>query len=565
MKKIVNKLKYGMLVAIFALAFSCNEQDYLEEIPLDFYSPENSFVTYSDFESALTDLYARVRSINYGGNDNTTFFNFLGTDIIKNARDDANRLGDYASALVPTSGMVKDYWVGWYKIIANTNTILSRIEATKLTDSQKKQVIAEAKFFRAFSYRNLVYLFGGVPLILDEISAPKADFTRASKTDVLNQIVTDLTDAAKDLSTIDKVLDGKVSNIIAQHYLAETYISLGKFDEAISAANVVISDGNTSLMTSRFGARATEQPRNVFWDLFQKGNQNRKSGNKEALWVIQMEVDIPGGFLESSAGGNNRYERYMNPVAWLLFKDPDGKDGMLNIALSDYNAGGRGVSFIKGTDYFLNTLWESDFDNDFRNAPCNFVRDIIYNNPASAYFGKSAILEDGTLNSSTWKSQHWRWYPWVTKTTTPGDHPDEAYEDKEKGTLKSSVGSTYRDQYMLRLAETYLLRAEAYLGKSDKANAAKDINVVRARSQASDVAAGEVTIDYILDERARELVYEEQRRITLSRVGKLVERVKKYNDLNAGNIKDYNALFPIPYSEIEANKDAVLEQNPGYN
>lgn len=574
MKNILRKCKYGFLMILFSLMYSCNEKDFLNEVPSDFYSPENSYTTAKNFEAGLTDLYARVRNIHYGGDENMSFFNFLGTDIVHNARGDAARLGDYVSEIKPTSTIVKSYWVNWYKIISNANTILSRLDASSLTEQEKLKVAAEAKFFRGFSYRYLVYLYGGVPLILEEITAPKADFTRASKTDVLNQIVADLTAAASGLPTIDKVADGKVSNVVAQHYLAETLVALGRFDEAIKAASVTIDDANTSLMTSRFGSRASQnpfdallkftKPGDVFWDLFQVGNQNRKSGNKEALWVIQMEADIPGGFLVTSGFDVNRFERVLSPVAWQLLLDPAGKQGMVNIPFSDYNGGGRGVSFIRNSLFFLNELWASDFNNDIRNAPHNIVRDIVFNNPASAYYGKSALLPNGDVNSSTWKNQNWRWYPYPTKITTPGQHPDGIYENKEKGILKTSAGSTYRDQYMLRLAETYLLRAEAYLGKGDKVNAAKDINEVRARAKANPVADAAVTIDYILDERARELVYEEQRRITLSRTGKLVERVRLHNPLNKGNIQDYNALFPIPYSEIEANKDAVIEQNPGY-
>jgi hypothetical protein len=117
---------------------------------------------------------------------------------------------------------------------------------------------------------------------------------------------------------------------------------------------------------------------------------------------------------------------------------------------------------------------------------------------------------------------------------------------------------------MLRLSETYLLRAEAYLGNGDLVNAAKDINAVRERAKATPVSSDDVTIDYILDERARELVYEEPRRITLHRTGKLVERVRKYNALNKDEIQDFHGLWPIPYSFIEANTDVVIEQNPGY-
>jgi len=532
-------------------------------------------VNLSNFESSLTDLYARVRAIHFSGDEYENTYNLLGTDIISNARGTADRLGDYATGVVPTNWTIFQFWRDWYKIISNANTMLSRLDASELTDDEKLIIEAEAKFFRGFAYRNLVYLYGGVPLILDEISEPKSDFTRASKADVLNQIVADLTDASNNLPTIDKVADGKVSNVVAQHYLAETLIVLDRFDEAITAASAVISDANTNLMTTRFGSRANEdpydallnftQPGDPFWDLFQVGNQNRKSGNREALWVIQMEVDVPGGVLESTSGGANRWERNCNPAAWISFTDPDGKNGMLNIPFSDYNGGGRGVSFIKCTDFFLYDLWEGDFDNDIRNAPHNIVRDLVFNNPASAYYGQSAVNPDGTSNSPTWINQNWRWYPFPSKTTTPGQHPDGMYENKETGSLKGGAGSTYRDMYMLRLAETYLLRAEAYLGKQSKDLAAADINEVRGRAMATAVAEADVTIDYILDERARELVYEEQRRLTLSRTGKLVERVRLYNPQNSGNIQDHNALFPIPYPEIEANKDAVLEQNPGYN
>jgi starch-binding outer membrane protein, SusD/RagB family len=533
-------------------------------VPLDFFSPENSFKTMNNFESSLTDLYARVRSIHFGQISDSHFMMFLGTDIARNARMDNNRWGNYDIYCVPTNGIIEYWWDNWYKIISNANTIINRLEGAELTDEQKKQVTAEAKFFRALSYRYLVHLYGGVPLITEEISAPKTDLVRASKEEVLNQIVSDLTEAVQNLPAISNVADGKVSNLVASHYLAETYIALGKYTEAITAASLVIDDPATSLMTSRFGTKANVTPGDPFWDLFQVGNQNRKTGNTEALWVAQMEIDVPGGLLETSSFNYNSLERYAGPVAYLTFKDPDGKEGSILKPQSDYNSGGRGVSFMSNTNYFLYNIWESDWDTDSRNASHNIHRDYVYTSPASAYYGKSAVLPDGKLNSPTWKSQNWRWYPYPTKITTAGDHPDAVFEDKTKLILKASAGTTFRDMYILRLAETYLLRAEAHLAKGDKTSTAADINMVRARSNATPVAAGDVTIDYILDERARELVYEEDRRITLQRLGKLVERVRLYNELNGDEIKDHMGIWPIPFAEIEANKDAVLEQNPGY-
>jgi hypothetical protein len=118
----------------------------------------------------------------------------------------------------------------------------------------------------------------------------------------------------------------------------------------------------------------------------------------------------------------------------------------------------------------------------------------------------------------------------------------------------------------MRLPETYLLRAEAYLRKGDLQKAADDINVVRARAKAAPVTIDKVSLDYILDERLRELIIEEPRRLTLSRMGKLVERTKKYNGfpLTVSTIQDKNELFPIPQKFIDANLGFKIVQNPGY-
>lgn len=124
--------------------------------------------------------------------------------------------------------------------------------------------------------------------------------------------------------------------------------------------------------------------------------------------------------------------------------------------------------------------------------------------------------------------------------------------------------TTYHDTYILRLPEAYLLRAEAYLALGNLSAAADDINVVRARAGAVNVTPGNVNIDYILDERTREMVFEEQRQITLRRVGKYGERVVKYNWLTGPTYAPKYDLWPIPQKEIEANTGAVLAQNPGY-
>lgn len=550
----------------------CQEEEFLKEVPLDFYSPENSFITAGNFEAALTDLYSRVRAIQSVDGGAGIYSEVLGTDLAFNARLATDRMGSYAVGLTPQGDIPRQHWLRWYKIIGNANTIIARAAASNVTETQKKQFAAEAKLFRAYAYHKLVHLYGGVPLILDEVATPKTNFTRASKDDVLKQIILDATDAATNLPNVDVVKDGKLSKAVANHLLAETYIAVKDYDKAIAAATEVIEKSNLKLMTDRFGSLRT-QPGDVFYDLFRVGNQNRKAGNLEAIWVIQYENDVIGGVLTSAGSPMNNLERVAAPAVFSI-SDPDAKAALIDGAsASTLNSGGRGVGFVQPTDYWTYEIWGLDpkKDNrkldasvtDIRTSPFNIPRDMIYTNPLSTkFFGKSLI----DFPAPNWiaASGKFRWYPYPSKVTTPGQHPAGVIQDATKLTLKTVAGPTFRDMYQIRLPETILLRAEANLLKGNAAAAAADINLVRNRAKAKPVTAAEVTLDYILDERARELIYEEDRRVTLSRMGKLVDRVKKYNALSGPTVQPFHALFPIPFSEIEANKDAKLEQNPGY-
>lgn len=228
--------------------------------------------------------------------------------------------------------------------------------------------------------------------------------------------------------------------------------------------------------------------------------------------------------------------------------------------MSDYT-GGRGIGWAISTKYFSNTIWESDFNNDIRNANHNFVRVFTYNDPAqTAFYGKT-ISTEAPPSGVTVPQRNF--YAYQSKVTTPGQHPTGLFEDLAKKTLKGTAGATYTDQYMFRLAETYLIRAEAYLKAGKLTEAAADINVVRRRAKASLVTPSAVTIDYILDERMRELGMEEKRRLTLQRLGLLYDRVTRFNPYYTG-IETFHNLWPIPFVEIERNTGAVLEQNPGY-
>ena len=173
---------------------------------------------------------------------------------------------------------------------------------------------------------------------------------------------------------------------------------------------------------------------------------------------------------------------------------------------------GRPVGWVRPNNYFFYDIWKDNWDNDIRNSPHNIRRTFVYNNPASTYFGK--VVEKRTGGDDTM----FYFYPTIRKIE--GNLPKSG---------DNTTGRTFLDMMVYRLAETYLLRAEAYFRKGDLVKAADDINVVRSRAGAKPITGADVSIDYLLDERARELTVEEPRRRTLTRMGNLVERVKKYN------------------------------------
>ena len=588
-------MKKYLILSMFAafLLTGCNEDKFLEEKPLDFNSASNSYETAADYDAAITELYFLTREEFYTTYDRTTDLSKFADMWITADPLKSNVVAD----LSPSGAMAKFYWDENYKLIAQANTVISRLpNSSKLTDDEKKVYEAKARFFRALAYRTLVLLYGDVPLQLEEVSTPKTDFVRESKDKVKAQVVEDLEFAAANLPEINTVKDGEISKPAANMLLAEMYLATGDNDKAINAASAVINNPNLALMEKRFGSQAKEDG-DVFYDLFRPNNQNRASGNTEGIWVIQFETNIEGG-------GNNTSHHFWDPGSFWgerffapqvdkfqLIK-PDGtRLQLFDWPIGDMT-GGRGIGTHYATNHLYNEIWADDFD-DMRNSEYNWPRrfkihrtNVLDDNPElkaampDGYFDlENTVLPDGWSMetgfaggvAATTQLPNRFMCGYSTKMTTPFHHPDAQYENKKTYKLAGTGGKTFTDQYFFRLAEAYLLRAEAYVNKGDKNKAADDINELHKRANAKPCTADQMNLDYILDERLRELTCEEKRRLTLSRVGKLAERIKKYNPYfsaaySADN-KDYDAhfdLLPIPLSAIQANKDAKLEQNPGY-
>lgn len=335
---------------------------------------------------------------------------------------------------------------------------------------------------------------------------------------------------------------------------------------------------------------------NVIWDLHRP--ENKIAGeNKEALMLV---IDLDGYKNNGDYGGGASTMRQGVPYWFQNINTPAGHKGTTD-ALKKNNASleyeqvteiGRGIGRCRPTWYSTNTIWDND-DGDLRHAPGNWydMEDLIYNVPSlkgtDPYYGKH--LEKYNSNGGLLCTDTIRcWFSWPHYKLFIPDHEN------------STPSGGHTSWYVFRLAETYLLRAEAHFWKGELGPAADDINAVRARAHAPLISAADVNIGTILDERARELYYEEPRKVELTRMaylfaqtGKMAyngktysmdnfsennffyDRVMEHNNFyrqgvvtNHGDkytMSPYHVLWPIPQVAIDGNSQGHINQNKGYS
>jgi hypothetical protein len=228
----------------------------------------------------------------------------------------------------------------------------------------------------------------------------------------------------------------------------------------------------------------------------------------------------------------------------------------------DEYTGGRGVAYMRPTELTETLIWDSSIsDGDMRGEESNVRRTVYYNDDSyedGSLVGQ--VVPQDELDAANEGLADGAYFPIFEKFTT------DQFEGLDDGEVRQNI---WRDDYVIRLPETILLRAEAKFRKGDSAGAADDINLIRARAECNVLAtAGDVDLDYILDERARELFGEELRWNTLFRMGGNLasERIRTYAryDYQISSLTfDFNS-FPIPQDVIDSNTGVVWEQNEGW-
>lgn len=586
--------KITFLTIIILAAFTSCKKTLLNELPPNFTTADLLYSTGDGFEAGVNGLYALVaqerNGLNYtngfGTIDLAATIYTAGTDNIgsgSNTGGLSTIIADWTKS-TPTDSNLDKYFLWLYKIVSSSNAIITRAENPAVnwgSDATRKlRIVAEARTIRAWAYRSLTYLWGDVPLMTSEITGNNivTDATREKVATIRAVMIEDLKYASQNLPW-QPLKAGRMTRGVAETYLAETYLAVGKADSAFLWANDCITNGPYKLVTARYGANAAK-PGSAFMDMFDPSNVNIGNGNTEALWVMQWERNAVGG-------GDNlmRHEttmrypnaKYNSKSGFLTAIDERGGRGwsrqtitkkalLLYYASSDSAAGKldqRGNEYALRKYYLVTAADGYTGTNTATNKPWAIGDTVWLATPIAQGNikdpGKRALsgalnfnlLVDGNPNNNDW--------PYSLKF---------AFDDPGFPNTTES----HEDEIYLRLAETILLRAEASGRLGNLTAAAADINLLRTRANAKQVTVANFGatlnsfLNYILDERSRELIVEETRRFTLLRMGGadyFYPRVSTWNTISK-NLTLRDTLLPIPQSVIDANITTKMPQNPGW-
>ena len=534
----------ALIITITTLHMGCTDE-FLEEENVRAPVADQHFTTSKGYNELVNSSYEFLRS--YYGKEEGHMLTTLGTDIWGAGYGSEQSFNNYDGGMAPGHGFYWNVWSGLYQGIATCNTVIGRApEVTDISEEELNIRLGEAYFLRAVYYHVLVMHWGAIPLELKEVKEVRTTAIRAPEEEVYNQIIADLLQAEQLLPATQEDY-GRATKPAAQAILARVYLTTNQNEEAATYAKKVINDYDFVLLDD-------------FAEIWNIDNER----NKEVIWSVQYTRN------ERLNSGGNRSHLY-------FLMEYDFEPGMtLNI-----NYGRSWVRYFPSR-FFLDMLQETRWKDSryekiwkeiwFANNPGTLLPDqqvgdtalmvVPYSVPQEIEDAKAdryTIFDiDRIYDGENPIGKKSRWPTLFEKHTDP---------------LRSSniniEGS--RDWFVTRLAEMYLIAAEALMKQGKAAEGVSFINILRERAAwpgqeaAMRIAPEQLTLDFILNERAFELAGEMFRWPDLKRTGKLLERVKLYNPEARANIKEMHLVRPIPTNMIDriTNKEEFL-QNEGY-
>lgn len=583
-----------ILSAVILAASGCTK--LMEEEPRTFFAP-TFFSTPDGIRGGVSGIYSNLRP-HWGTQIFIQLFNGGTDETLRGGAADVQHWFTYNQPQIKTSA--NDYTGFWNAMFININTangVLQYGADADLPATEKTQLLAQAKFLRGFCYYYLVTTFGAVPLHTTfSTSASTAD-APAPLADLYAQMIKDFTESAAELPNTPAAGTGKPATkstalfLLSKAYLWRGWSSAAQstdFQQAYNTAKGLIDNKAT------YGLNLLPYYPNVF--------REGQEYSSEVIMVIDHTKDqkfggnnAPGtGAGGPGANHSNFMWRPNYPTLGANYPAAGGS----SVTVRDINNGRPFQRIRPNTKYiidqaFANRATDSRYEGTFQtfwlsNSTASSIRGTngattprgtLINGvdtsiwmadrlvtPAERAAFKGIIFEPNHLAGAT--------VPW-----TASYFPNlRKFDDSTRADMNDYSDRPY---ILFRFAEVYLVAAEAALKGGATPQAAADmINVLRNRAAlkanqtpaqyaaavtAQQITSADVTIDFILDERSRELFGEDCRWWDLARTKKLVERVKAHNPEGGPTVQDFNMLRPIPQSQIDlVTEGPKYPQNPGY-
>ncbi|MDR3297608.1 MAG: RagB/SusD family nutrient uptake outer membrane protein [Prevotellaceae bacterium] len=553
-----NYVTYMLLAAATIGASSC--ESFLEEYNPTGSTEEAVYTTPEGFETGVNGCYSYTRGL--WGKEEGHFLLEAGTDLWTGGSGNLKpELTNYVNLSASENFITDRLWSNSYAAINLCNTMLGYLDyANPLLKAQRE---AELRFLRAFHWWTLVECFGDIHFS----TAPnRGVITTANKTapdQVYAQVEQDLEFAFNNALATSTDL-GRVTKPVVEAFWARLLLTRGKNAEAITHAKNVIGSYGYEL----------EELANL-WDV------TKESTNKESIWAV---VNWPTSNLNGV--GTFLHQGYI-----MLYQNISG----VNINVAD----GNPTAKLMPT-YFLLSLFDQASDarfeasfqsvwkaNNAGSCPTWTAEDAAANGTAVVGDPRYGVGEVAALLACRSLSAAEKFPKVAYNTYDANDLYNVATDSSPKNrqiyfSLKKHMDpsrttanetATQKDFVTIRLSEMYLIIVEAdfKLNGSTGADAIAYLNQLRAKRALPGAAASFTSvasipsIDFVLDERARELCGEQLRWLDLKRTGKLVERVKKYNPDARSGIQPHHVLRPIPQDQISrVDNPGEFKQNTGY-
>lgn len=551
---------------LFLLVFGLNScKDYLEEKNQSGLTADTFYKTETGIEALVNSCYMPLRF--WYGKEGAGSMTELATDLFLKGGDCHHpEIADQNASFNSQDPILNVYWSRFYAAVNYCNTAIARIPESPLTADAQKVRLGEVHFLRAMYNWLIVENWGGVQLNTEPTEGVVTTAFRSPVEDFYNLIFSDLDIAIANLDGKTAADGGRVTKPAAEAFKARMLLTRGKNAEAAALAKKVIADYNFALAPD-FKA---------LWDIA----NSEGATNPEVIFYVNYSANNTINPADLNFDGNSTANAFRpeggNQLHLMFTPRYDFHAGMkLDIANS------IGFQRYAATRRYLE-LFNSDIDQRYEGT----FKEVWYANGGAigAYTdmvqGDTAVFWSHKPLNAAFKARVALKYE--AKDINDLYNPDQSLVDNRNFIEMHKHNSTTdrtaifefrskRDAFVIRIAEMYLIVAEADMQAGNMGEAVDYMNQLRTvRAQPGHAAemqitAADLNIDFILEERGRELGGELLRWFDLKRTNKLIDYVRKYNTNAAANIKDYHVLRPIPQAQLDViTNPADFPQNPGW-